>query len=342
MKKTFGFILVFLLTFPILTIPIFGEVAGSFPDIKYPSEFFIEGDRIYINEGTAISIYSLKDFKQIKKFGKKGEGPQEFKLNQGNTGVQLFVHDDCLQVNSIGRMSFFSKDGEFLRVQRSLEGNFLYIVGKNYVGWKRVYHEKIRYDTVNIYNKNLERIKELYRQRNGIQPSLKRINTLTWFIDSLHRGYKNKIYICTLEGELMVFNDEGKKLSSVKLPLEPVEVSESAKKKIMRFYSHEDPYFKIRYERLKSWYRTPDTFPPVRYLYISDDLIYVLTYLEKGDTTQCVIFDLKGKPVKKAFIPLVKETYVFFKPFMFKNNTLYQMVENEDTDDWELRVYEIK
>jgi len=336
MKKIGAFVFILF-----LVTPAFGKIRGSFPDLKNPVEFFIEGDRIYINEGEFISIYSLKDLKRIKTFGQKGEGPQEFQLNEGTDSVQLFVLDDCLQVNSIARMSFFTRDGEFIRMQRSLEGNYLYKVGKNFVGWKRVYQDKTRYDTVNVYDADLNLKIELYRQVNGIQPQHQRINPLTWFIDNLHRGYKEKIYICTLEGELMVFDNEGKKLTAFTLPLGKLTITRASQKEIMEFYSRKDPYWRQRFPRLKTWFRMPDTFPPVRYMVIVDDRIYILTYLEKNETTQCAIFDLNGKPVKKTFLPLVKESYLFYKPFNIKNNTLRQMVENEDTDEWELQEYEI-
>ena len=45
------------------------------PDIVKADIIKVDGHDLVIAQGPAISIYSLKDFKLIKKFGKEGEGP---------------------------------------------------------------------------------------------------------------------------------------------------------------------------------------------------------------------------------------------------------------------------
>ncbi|UCH98010.1 MAG: hypothetical protein JSV88_14470, partial [Candidatus Aminicenantes bacterium] len=167
MRKLFLFLSLFTV---LMTCHLFPEVIATFQDFKYPHGFYIEGDRIYINEGTSISIYSFKNFQLIKRFGRKGEGPKEFIVDRGNPSVQLHVLNDCLQVNSVGRISFFTKDGEFIRVMKSTEGDSLRKVGEGYVGWRRIYENNIRYDLVNLYDANLKKIKELHKRRNGMQP----------------------------------------------------------------------------------------------------------------------------------------------------------------------------
>ena len=73
MRKLFLFLSLFTV---LMTIHLFPEVIATFRDFKYPHRFYLEGDRIYINEGTTISIYSFKNFQLIHKFGRKGEGPR--------------------------------------------------------------------------------------------------------------------------------------------------------------------------------------------------------------------------------------------------------------------------
>ena len=51
------------------------------PDLMKPQLILLDKTQMYITEDTSIFIYSLKDFKLIKKFGKRGEGPQEFIVN---------------------------------------------------------------------------------------------------------------------------------------------------------------------------------------------------------------------------------------------------------------------
>ena len=53
-------------------------------ELSRPSMFLVEFERIYILEDATVYIYSLKNKNLIKKFGKAGEGPGEFKYNMGN------------------------------------------------------------------------------------------------------------------------------------------------------------------------------------------------------------------------------------------------------------------
>ena len=76
----------------------FAEKAAVLPELSDPASFHIDGERIYIVERTTIHIYSSKDYTLIKKFGKRGEGPGEFRTGQ-ESSVLLYVQPDYLQVN---------------------------------------------------------------------------------------------------------------------------------------------------------------------------------------------------------------------------------------------------
>ena len=119
----------------VLTGVVFAEKVATLSPLKNPYEIQVEKDRLYITEGPVIFIFSANDFKLINKFGKRGEGPQEFKLNQGNDVVGLHILPDYLQVNSLGRISFFTKDGTFKRVMMNTGGDWFQPVGKKLPGY---------------------------------------------------------------------------------------------------------------------------------------------------------------------------------------------------------------
>jgi hypothetical protein len=74
-----------------------------------PNAIFVENGFIYITEGAIINVYSEKDFKFIRKFGKLGEGPKEFKTTSyGGTGLSLDILPDKILVSSVGKLSIFS------------------------------------------------------------------------------------------------------------------------------------------------------------------------------------------------------------------------------------------
>ncbi|MFC2155329.1 hypothetical protein ACFLRB_02405 [Acidobacteriota bacterium] len=98
------------------------------PDLLNPNVIMADNDRLYIADGTSIFIYSAKDFSLLKKFGREGEGPREFLDKIYTIGVQ----GEYLTVNSVAKLSFFTKDGQFVKGKRTLPStSVFYLWGRN-------------------------------------------------------------------------------------------------------------------------------------------------------------------------------------------------------------------
>ena len=113
MKQT----LFVLLCFCFVTAAFAGKVV-PLPDITKPKTITVIDNQVFITENIRVTIYSAKDFKKITAFGKRGEGPREFKIMDNaeiGIGVQVSVQPDYILVNSIGKISYFSRTGEYLR-----------------------------------------------------------------------------------------------------------------------------------------------------------------------------------------------------------------------------------
>lgn len=68
--------------------------------------------RVFVAESKHCLIYIFdKDGKYISSFGKKGEGPGE--IMNYSSGEQLFVIDDTVIFVSLGKIQYFSPDGEY-------------------------------------------------------------------------------------------------------------------------------------------------------------------------------------------------------------------------------------
>ncbi|UCH97381.1 MAG: hypothetical protein JSV88_11160, partial [Candidatus Aminicenantes bacterium] len=169
-----------------------------------------------------------------------------------------------------------------------------------------------------------------------------KFNPLTWFIDVLYRSYKNNIFVNGGEENIDVFDHKGEKLYTIKIEYEKVEITDQAKQGIIKYYKEEDPFWKRVWPRIKSWVQFPDYFPLVRLFDIENDRIYIQTFKEEKNKSEFLILDLKGKLLKKAFVPVVKETFLWIYPYCIKNHKFYQMVENEETGEWELHMTEIR
>jgi hypothetical protein len=70
--------------------------------------------------------------------------------------------------------------------------------------------------------------------------------------------------------------------------------------------------------------------------------LYVMTWRRKNQQNEFFIFDENLKLIRKSFLPLAYRNAILPAPFAIRNNKLYQLVENEDTEEWELHISEIK
>jgi hypothetical protein len=71
---------------------------------------------------------------------------------------------------------------------------------------------------------------------------------------------------------------------------------------------------------------------------IDEEKIFVLTYNRKDGKNEFFIFDMDGKLLQKKFLPIQTLNGVSPYPYYIKNGSLYQLVENEDTEQWELQI----
>ncbi len=105
-KRKFTKTVFFLIVLLLFMSNVYASKIVSLPEIFEPSSIVVDSNQIYIVEGTTIYIYSLEDFNLKKKFGRKGEGPQEFK----DDIISIEVKSDYILVNSLNKVSFFKME----------------------------------------------------------------------------------------------------------------------------------------------------------------------------------------------------------------------------------------
>jgi hypothetical protein len=156
--KTMSITIFFLSSF------IFGAKIVPLDEVEYPKSMIVEGGRVYLAEVEHIYIYSSTNFKLLKKFGKQGEGPEEFKIFPQGFGLRIAVHPDYLLVSSMAKVSLFTRDGEFKKEIKQIRSLACYLpLGNKYVGNSSRRTEKTRFQTINLLDENFEIVKELYK-----------------------------------------------------------------------------------------------------------------------------------------------------------------------------------
>lgn len=338
MKKT-GFRMIIFLAVAVICCASESTVT-VLPQVIAFNDITVDDERIYITHEATIFILARDDYRLLGRFGQKGEGPGEFKLDDDNmVFLALRAHD--LIVNSVGRLSYFSKEGKFLRERINNTGRWLKPLGDQFVGMRRQYEEdNTRYRKIYIYNTELEQGKEVYREFDGIQPRLKIIEAVTW-PSGIYRVADGKIFVADKEETIQVIDQKGDKLYDIRIPGQRIKVTPAIKEKFLRYYREVDPYWRARWERLKDWFRFPAYLPAVQHYKVKDKKIYILTYEEKEGKSQFMVLDLKGKLMMTAYVGIKKEGTSLFNvyPYDIKDNMIYQLVDNADAEQTELHIF---
>ncbi len=332
-------ILIVVLVFFASSIFIQAEKVAVLKDLLKPIYLAIDHNQIYVTDGAKIHVYALKDYKKKFDFGKAGEGPTEFKLMPGQFPM-VFSQEKNLVINSVGRVSFFTREGKFIKefITRSTQFQGMYQPVKDgFVGMGfGVDREKQQVClTIDFYNHKMEKIKEIFSipfmSRRGMEFPV--VNP-QFFVrnNRIIMGGSDKLII-------NILNLEGEKLSSLTHKYKHLEITDSYKKKVMLLFSKLIP--KDRLAILKNLIKFKKIFPAIQQIFVDNRYVYAMTYLERGEETEFIIFDITKGTSEKKMLP-VQYIDIRVSPLAFKGGYLYQVISNEETEYWDLHRIKVK
>jgi len=316
----------------------FAEKVTTFPELMRPTRIMVDGNRLFVVEFPHILLYSLTDYKLIKKIGKRGEGPKEF-LGRLN----LLPYSDHIIINSQGKITYWTKTGEFIKEVKCpfaagvepCEDTFVSLGFR-----QRNDKDPFNYRTIDVYDQQFKKIREIDRKKAEFQG-----NRGMMFYTQPYYFYvmKNKYIVVTgHEGFVLnVFNKNGEKLYTIKQDYEKIKVSETHQQEVHHFFKNH-PRFSAIYEARKHLIKFADYLPAIQGFQSFGDKLYVYTYLKKGGKVQTFIYDENGNLFKEVYLPIVKKDFQTNFPFTIDKNKIYRLLENEDTEEWELYIDDIK
>lgn len=310
--------------------------------IAKPSHVIVDDTQMYVTELTSIYIYSLKDFKLVKKFGKKGEGPQEFFLTPITAALFINVHTEDIVVNSSAKISWFTKAGKFKKEVRVPSPYILEIqpFGDNIVGVAIAEKDKKLWRVLNIFSPQFKRLHRVQLQPHHFQQGK---GMRVFQTNPFNIIYDNKLFIAW-EKELVirVVDTENKELYTIKHDYKKLKVTEEDKKDVIHVLKT-DPETKEMFHMLQP-IMFPDYYPAIRNMFVTGDKIYVMTFKreDKGKKSEFLILDIKGKLLKRVMFPLKSEGPMGVYPHTIYKGVVYQLVEDTKEEDWSLHMTEIK
>lgn len=340
--------LMIFLTAALISFCLRGGKPASFPGHINPTQIVVTGDHLYIVELPTVSIYSLKDFKLKKKFGKKGEGPKEFKVfNNYSVGFDIDVQAERLLVNSVGKLSIFSKNGEYTREINVASANSFRFFGDKFIGFQNVTEGKTSFSTLNIFNSKIEIEKEMIKRESWMQAGYGWKFLSTPFPGVIATG--DKIFFCGSYSDFKidVFDHKGKKLSPISIKYKRVKFKKKDQEIVLQRY-YDDPISRPRYEVWKRILKFPRYFPAIRDIFADNKQLYVRTYRKKDKKTEFYVFSTGGQSIKTIFLPIrpsnSKYDFPYLRdsaPFTIKDGILYQLIDNPKTEVFELHAEKI-
>ena len=329
MKKE---LIVFAIIVILMSLFVRGEKAAVIKEIVNPSSMKVDDTRLYIVERTSIFIFSLKDYRFIKKFGKEGQGPGEFAFHH-NVKLSIDVSTDDIFIRSLAKVSFFSKDGHFKREAKTkgLGWGGVPLKGR-YVGYSQTRETDNLYNTINFFDADFNKGQEIAR----VQYADKSKNIEHYKSAFMCCGHENKVFVASSGGFVIdVIDHTGKKLYSITREYKRVKFDPAVEKIIHDIWKKTNPG---GYEFFKKRLKFPAYFPAIRFFAVDDNKIYVLTWKKENKKTEFFILNLKGKLLKQGYMTVAfREGETIRYPMDIDNGKLYQLVENEE-ENWELHV----
>ncbi len=312
-------------------------------ELSRPSMFLVKHERIYVLEMATVYIYSLKDFKLLKKFGKTGEGPEEFQYERGGRPLSMSFYNNQLLVNSELKVSYFDPQGNYLREKKVPVDRLLFPINGRLLGIGPTPGEdKKRYMGFTLFNKNFKSKKIIFLSDFEMGNTRKLLLPVTGF--TYNPVYKGKIYVNanSEDFKINVYNTEGKKEYVIDKQYPKLKISENFRQEALDFFKT-SLQFKRAYEFLKKILQIRENYPPIRDLQMQDDSIYVITFKRKGDLWECVKLDLKGKEQGRTFIPLNRYEHLTLYPILYSvyKGKIYTLVEDEKDEIWKIHISEI-
>ncbi len=310
------------------------------------TEIHFDNKQLYIVDKIQrkIHIYLRRDFKKISEFGRHGMGPGEF----NNIGT-VIITNNTININSFPKLLFFSKQGTFMKeINGKGEAGGFRPLGNNFVGSfnppspPKNRRAQIQYC---IYDTKLVKKKDIFLTdftKFALFPRGKSI--IYWIRDCIKESvYNDRLYIGTTDKGFYfaVFDNDGQKLYEINRDYKKQKITRDEQKRMLD--NEKKRVGKEQWKQITAHreYVFPEYYPAYQKFFIDNGKLYVIKF-QKKNTREILILDLKGNLLRKRTIsnPEILEQLVLGR-FAFRMGKLYVMLDNAETEMWELHVANI-
>jgi hypothetical protein len=304
------------------------------PDLLNPHTLTVEGDDLYITGRSQVYVYRFPD--QLRKvFGKKGEGPGEFR-EYFDQGLWVSLDADRICVCSNGRVSYFTRNFKFIEEKKTGTGHSFIMVDDGLVGIRFATEGNIAYNRVVLLNDRQQTAKVLQPKKHWYQPG-KDINPVN-VRNPRYCVSGDFIYAEAEDGIIHIYDYSGNSVGTVRANYTLVEVSEEDRQ-IFHEYYRTHPYYRERYHELKHLIQFPRYYPPVKFFDCDGETLLVMTHVRQDGANEIYLFTGRGEFLKKGFLAMPDIPLAEVNPIIrVANGRMYQLLENPGEEIWQLHV----
>ncbi len=326
--------------FSLIALTLSGVKVADLPGLSKPEKLVLKGDKFYVTEESFVYVFSMKDFRLLKKYGRRGDGPGE--LNP-QPRYKLFIEacKESILVNSYSKMVFLSDLGEYIREKRiPFVAIQIIPVEQNLAITKSVISRQgTNSIAVIFYDKELNPLKTAYCRQYPHYNKSGKIDMLPSLL--LIRRFGDKIFSFDQKGDFVidVFNSYGNQIKQIKIKCK--------KKKMTKEYigrtwewTRKDIRLRTLTDEQRRMVYFPDHFPYMKNFEVDDNRIYVHTYQMKYDEnrSEFIIIDFQGKILKRRYFMGSDINTIECAPYTFKDNKYIHLLENPDTEMIEMHI----
>jgi len=327
---------------------VYPKKVGNLPEVSVPIHIRIDNNQVYIADDQAsVHFYSLKGaaLTYQKQVAHRGEGPQECIAEPF-----MILTNDILYMFTFGKCMYFTRDGNYLKEFRVNSSIFKTVVPVGDKFATRKYNGGYNNFEISICSLSKDRLLEHHKLLYvySLKKYLRKGNKVQsiWYPDRFfYSVYDDKVFIFDSTRGLFteIYDANGNKLNQIKLDVERIKVPDDIKKAVEEKVKN-SPYW----EQFNSTYYLdfPEYYPPFRDFAVDDGKIYFITYKQKNplkleeNSREVVIADWKGKLLKRTFITI--DPRAGFDTFYINKGKFYYVVDNVETEEWELHAEDIK
>lgn len=319
----------------------FAKKLAALPQLNNPISIEIDEDELYVLDEVVVYVYSLKDYRLIRKFGKKGEGQGELMSNIEVPPV-MNIADGNIFLNSQIKMIRFSKKGEIIKEQR-IPFSFQTIpFGKNYISIKIATNSAMNTFNVILYDPDFNQLKVLYSRERIPRSRRGKLSLPPELI--IVRSSGDKLFMFDQKKGFVIdtFDLKGNRVNHIKMDYPRIKTTEAFKNAAEAWFRTQ-PTFHMATEELRKMIYFPDYLPMMRNFIIKNQKLYIRTYRTRGNSSEFIVLDFDGKLIKQTYLPDYEKSPIQLNSsnnFTFFNERYYHLAEGES--GWEIHIEEIK